>query len=425
MPNNQQGINEKLPEGNQFWLKELGHKVLAKIYEKDATPGNANELGSIAQSFEGVYQDSGLDTEELAISLYHQKDRMSFAKVVKGINRLLTSNKDLVNARQDYLTQVASVVWAVKDLADKQGDCFARGSIKINDPCGKLFNFLKGYVQFATGAEQPGYILGANDFAYNRSPAKKLSSHYTTFETEQYGIDMRFTGGKPTLEILPNDGDSHLLFGRVKIKNDWYTFMKAEPVGLGHPLEYVEHAGHLLLPKKQHLDITRKEKDIPKPLKDAYKKYYVNEQFYYEPNPDVAGMSRREWHNTNLPLTLKKWHTKATTVADMYRQIKNEAPKTQKGIIAKWEFKKALKDLGFKKDVKIRTGNEVILDLHELPELTEEKNPPQSYLVKREASSENPAKRQKVSKKSDSTDHDKTVEREPNFQGGSSKRLRK
>lgn len=429
MPNHQQDVNVKLPEGNQFWLKKLGQKVLSKIYEEGATPGNANEPGSIAQTFQGVYQESGLHDGALAISLHHQKDRISLGKLLKGINRYFTSDQDLVNARQDYLTQVASVVWAVKDLADKQGDHFARGSIKIKDPSSKLFGFLKGYVQFSTKAENPGFLLGANDFAYNRD---KLSSHYTTFETEQYGIDMRFTGGQPALEILPCSGDSHLLFGRVKIKDEWYTFIKAEPVGLAYPLESLEHAGHLLLPKKQHIHVTRKEKEIPKPLKDAYEEYYVNERFYIEPNPDVAGMSRRQWHDaqaSGIPLDIVKWYPKATTVAGMYEEMNTFELKSNKGLKAVRKFNKAVKNLHFKKDIEIRTGNEVILDLRKLPDFEELNDPPKPYLVKREARIENNPERQMLNNvidlTADNQDGEIDHKRKSQAQGSSSKRLRK
>lgn len=50
---------------------------------------------------------------------------------------------------------------------------------------------------------------------------------------------------------------------------------------------------------------------------------------------------------------------------------------------------------------------------------------PPTLLVKRKAGTKNPAKRQKLANKSDSTAYDKTVEREPKSQGVSSKRLRK
>ncbi len=331
-PHQVQEQSQGLAIERRQWFKDLGFKVLAKIYEPNATPGSPHHAGSIASSFANASEDSNLQDKSVKRPLYHQENRHSVTKVVKKVNRFFRGDPAHIKARQDYLTQVAGVVCAAQEQAKQNGENFERGSIKIKDPGGKLFAYLKGYVQFATGKENPGFLFSSNDFAYSRDPNKKLSSHYTEFETEQYGIDMRLSGAAPTLEILPNKGDSHLLFGRIKINNEWHTFIKGEPAGLGHPLEYLEHAKHFLLPKKHH-GVSRKESEIPKPLKDAYGKF----------------------HSAHGGV-------KAKTVADMYQQIVNANDLSEKALRAREKFLEGIEQLNFTQDILIRTGNEVILD---------------------------------------------------------------
>ncbi len=109
----------------------------------------------------------------------------------------------------------------------------------------------------------------------------------------------------------------------------------------------------------------------------------------------------------------------------MYSQIKNAHPKTQHGFKAVKKFKKAVKELDYKKDILIRTGNEVILDLANLPALPEVNNPPRAYIVQREARIENNPERQVLNNVVNDQDAEIDHKRKPESQGGSSKRLRK
>lgn len=327
MPNHQEySTNLNLTNRAKDEFKNLGYQVLDKIYEQNTMPA------SVVQSFRGVHNEF---CEKFYLDTFcHEPDVLpSFASIIKGVNRYFRGNPAHVKERQDYLMQVVSIMWALKDKAAQQGDHYERGSIKINDPDGKLFDFLKGYVQFATGHDNPGYLKNANDFAYSRHPQNGLSSHYKNFETEQYGIDIRFKGAAPTLDILPCKGDSHLLFGRVKINQTWYTFVKAEPIGLGHFLEGVEHAKNLVIPQK-HDGINRKEKEMPRALKEAYEKFRLAQRI----------------------------DKKVKTVSDMYLTVMRTHDLTEKGNEAKVAFLHAVEVLNFSKDIMFRTGNEVILD---------------------------------------------------------------
>ncbi len=322
---------------NAPWLKEEGRIFLQKIYAPETSFADAHHAGSLIHADNKLFMRSGLKKKSEHKPLYHQLNRSSITKTVKSVNRLVGGNKVHANARREYLIAIVSVMWHIHDLAIQAKQELNRGSYKIVDPDEKLFQFLMGYARFATGKEQPEFLLGANDFAYKRDPQWYLSSHYThpSFQSCQYGIDMRLWGGHPTLDILPNES-SHMLFGQVLINGTKHLFLKTEQIGLGHPLEYLEHGSHLFFSKDKAGAKYRRESTIPLDLNKAFEEYLAASPGLKKPTP--------------------------YTISKMYEMITknvNSSSAQQKAIR---EFAHCLEKHSYEIDASIRTGQEVILD---------------------------------------------------------------
>lgn len=324
----------------------VGNRIIDLLYNSDLSLAKAGEAGKlielINQEVGGLYQKSGLSEDSAQLELEHSARVPSASSYLKSWNRYLRGDQDHAEMRRNYMLAINCVMWAMYNQAALRNEAFARGSFKINDPNGRLFELLKGYVQFATGQDNPWYTT-SNDFAYPRNPAYGQSSHYTAshFKAEQYGIDMRLMGGYPTLEILPHN-HSHLLFGQVEIGKEQYTILKFEPIGLGSALEFAEHAMHF--GKSGHLaGNERREKDIPATLKAIYQTF---QECYLE------------HYRSNIT---------ADTLSTMFEQIQAENKKAEnRAFIDVFnEFMLEAKKLGLSENIAIRTGNEVILSMED------------------------------------------------------------
>jgi hypothetical protein len=262
----------------------------------------------------------------------------------------VNGKKEHANLRREYLLSIVAIMWHLHDLGIQANQELKRGSYKIVDPDGKLYQFLMGYTRYATGRKHPEYLIGANDFAYRRDPKWYLSSHYThsSFDSEQYGIDMRLWGGHPTLDILPNQS-SHLLFGQVTIDGEKYTFLKPEQIGLGHPLEYLEHASHLFFNSHKEGDNIRRESVIPTDIEKAFEAYRATTRGLKKPHPyTISNMTKIILENDN------------------------SLPSQQNAIR---EFALCLQKHDYEHDAQYRTGKEVIINLTPLKKDEKVKSP--------------------------------------------------
>jgi len=86
---------------------------------------------------------------------------------------------------------------------------------------------------------------------------------------------MRFWEGTASLEISPHKM-AHLLFCLVDIDNEPFTFLKMEPIGLGTPLEFLEHSLHFVesINSEPENSTSRRESVVPDELKQIYKAFY-------------------------------------------------------------------------------------------------------------------------------------------------------
>lgn len=258
-----------LSNKQQQAIIKIGNELFRKLY--------ASGNGITKNDYLGLYENSSL-----GIKTAHNKSQegivntlsswVSVSSWAKSANRYLYGDLSHADTRRDYLAAIICLMWSLHNKAKtEQNKNMQRGSFKIIDPEGKLYNFLLDYAKFATGSDSPGF-LSANSFAYSRNPGYGLSSHYKD-SPNQFGIDVRFLGDANTTAILPSD-NPHLLFGQIKIDDQNYTFIKFEPAGLGDFIEYIHHGTDFISAAcyQQHdlINTSFREKDIPKKLQDAF-----------------------------------------------------------------------------------------------------------------------------------------------------------
>ena len=238
------------------------------------------------------------------------------------------------------------IILALYDKANKEGDSFVRGSMKIIDPDNRLLDLLNGYVQFATGHKSPGFtrLYGANEFAYSRDPNYSLSSHYKDkkYESIQYGIDARFQVDGNLIDLFP-DNRGHLLFGSVNIQGKTHTFIKIERIGLGNLKEYVEHGTHFLHPSEPNAT-DRRESEIPETISKTFENFLLN---------------LNQVDPTNQALKKARFD-----INEMYLLVRSHSVLDSSLMDAATPFYEALNHLNFMKDIESRTGNEVVFNLN-------------------------------------------------------------
>lgn len=281
------------------WMIAKGNRILNKLYTTNLSVGDPDRSGELLKHIlsdlgdTDLYQQSGLaDENNIPCDLKNNQEFLSLTGYFKSWNRYFFPNEEHANQRRNYLIGVVCVMWSLYNQAALEQNDFSRGSYKIIDKDNRLFAFLKGYVQFATGYETPWYSW-SNNFAYSRAPAYGLSSHYkdSSFQAEQYGIDMRLKGDQSILKLLPNEF-AHLLFGDVTIGDKHYTFIKFEPVGMGSLSEWLEHALHFT--QSGHVeDQARREKDVPENVQRVYDMFFETYCKHYD-----QSSAPRAWVNT-------------------------------------------------------------------------------------------------------------------------------
>lgn len=108
---------------------------------------------------------------------------LNFTSILKAFKRAVDPNIEHSMYRKNYLTAIASIVWAlyVKALANKKNNNGKIKDIKIIDPESRIYTFLSGY-QELTG----------------------IWSDFTFPLDGGFGINMRFKGGDYALPALPN-----------------------------------------------------------------------------------------------------------------------------------------------------------------------------------------------------------------------------
>jgi hypothetical protein len=244
-------------------------------------------------------------------------------------------------------------MWFIFNQArEKQNKTVERGSFKIIDPDNKLYDLLLQYVTLANHGVAPSAtsksIFSYNDFAYTRSPGLYkvpvlgggLSSHYRE-DPEQYGIDIRFHGGDELSFILPPGNHGHLLFGKITIDDQPYTFLKCEEFGLGSALEgFLHGTDYARKMGESNPGGSFREKDIPQELITIYKDFCLatNQQPIAEKQP-LYEIAKTVLH-TNI---------NDNTAAQKYKN----------------NFIEQLGTLGLAEHYNIQHGNEVILDFSE------------------------------------------------------------
>lgn len=274
---------ETFIDENRSRFIEIGQTLLAQLYHRADTPVEKADPSSSSPYLEG-YDQLQLDDSNLYLALQCEAARIAgqpngyidwlrylmSPAIIKAANRFVRGDVIHAGQRRNYLTAIVCMMWALNQAASEQDKVIERGSFKLLDPDGKLFDFLHHYVQFSTGQEMPGTLF-SNDFAYARDPKFACSSHYKC-DRDQFGIDVRFQGGDYALPLLPHQ-HTHILFGRVKIGGEYYTFVKFEEAGLGNVTEFLEHSLHFANSGTVDVTKTFREKDIPESLTGQYQNF--------------------------------------------------------------------------------------------------------------------------------------------------------
>ncbi len=330
-------------------MTRKGYDILQRLYSTDKTTGNSNTIGSLMKEMGDLY---------LEMSQYEVNFKPHNSELPSIVNNVL-DNFSVLNIigdskpedlpRNNYLVALGCVVWALHDMAEKDGNDFERGSFKLVDPAHRLKDFLMGYVQFSTNCDKPGFtrFSGANEFAYSRDPSQGLSSHYKDkkYRSVQYGIDARFESNGDLVDIFPDDR-AHLLFGSVDIHEQQYTFLKIERIGLGNLKEYVEHGSHYIAPSIA-TDKDRRETVIPESIALGFQVFLDKMK---EVEPKHPSLAQKHWE-----------------VYEMHEVVQANINLSSELLTAAMPFISALRAYNFEKDAHIRTGNEVILDMNQLP----------------------------------------------------------
>ncbi len=308
--------------------------------------------------------------------------------------------------RQAYLESLIAVMWALSDYAEQSGQGFVSGAFSIIDEGEKLYKFFEGYALLAGnvdhvsdlsyGSFKPINPFG-NPFVYNRHPKSPIissSSHFKTSTITQIGVDARFGVNRddhykaPALPILPYK-KTHFIFGKVTtLAGVPKTFIKHEYHGLSDLSSWTNHAKSFLKSQKNRNDKQRSEKDIPEALGQAIMKFAQSLKNTNALDINYFTQTDHRIHETLINLTDVRT-LKANSSFDLsglYVFIKNviqilEQPSRGKrrqnvhqdpilsaGLHVLQVMENIYRDGIFNGSPKVyyRTGNEVIIDLHEL-----------------------------------------------------------
>lgn len=220
----------------------------------------------------------------------------------------------IVKSKDLYLQEIVQLYWALYKIACEKpsvGYLFDKGSITIEDPELKIYNFLLNYPLLVdptlTGTDDSPKIITINPDA---TPRK--STHYKESQKlhTQYGIDIRFDDPQLTdLFRLPHN-HLHILFGIVsKARN--LIFIKIEDAGLYAFDGFFSHAGGLLK------STVRRSLYMIKPLvsEERYKQY--QDKVGKDDDPDarrekIPGEALKEFsdiiNNSTLSAEKKQQH---------------------------------------------------------------------------------------------------------------------
>lgn len=222
-------------------------------------------------------------------------------------------------------------MWYLYAIAVTKGEGFKGGTIVVEDPDKKLYNFLLTYVEAVNkaGMNKP-VVASTNPYAYARK-----STHFNDVQKKyiQYGIDIRLEDGGKSQPILPSNA-KHILFGRI---NENYMFVKFESHGLyvkeglaGHTGGLAKSIGRKIASKvtggKSEDPLARRE-SMPQMLKKEYEKICKE----------------------------NKLVCKAKTVKDIFAQstVDGQLVPVVQSMLKNWKYDPAT--------LNIRYGNEVIL----------------------------------------------------------------
>lgn len=134
--------------------------------------------------------------------------------------------------RKTYLHSIRSVIWFLYHF----NPVFNNGTIVIDDPSNKIFNFLYHFVDQTTDeSHRHPVTYSTNPFSYCRK-----SSHFPEEQKAfpHYGIDSRDDSNQYARYDLPH-GCSHILFGQLP---DNRMFIKPEKYGLHLYYDLAMHA---------------------------------------------------------------------------------------------------------------------------------------------------------------------------------------
>jgi hypothetical protein len=319
----------------ESFLIQSGQQLLCQLYaDEQIDLKNSTVFADMMKHLEPVKED--LKYSKLA----------DYAFVSNGLRWCFTNtDQTYVTTRQNHLTAILAMCWALTQQADDQKDPFARGSFTLVDPGHKFYNFLLDYVKLVTQTENPqalAFEMTVSNFAYQRDPKKKQTSHHVNRSPEsQFGIDMRLAPHEGVLKVLPHQ-HSHILFGKLDVDGQEtpLTFLKLEEIGMGSKGAILMHGINFQRSAAYLDDSTRREKDIRPEISASFEA--------------LEALARQ--NQVAMPEHKK-------TIRSMFQIAQQLAASETPVAAAAQDFLGKLDSTYTAKNHDLRVGNEVIIDL--------------------------------------------------------------
>jgi hypothetical protein len=341
--------------------------------------------GNIDQITAAMTQRSDFSNTQISQAISRGRARLKeiFSQTTSNLGpaliRAQNNDIDFAKAQKAYLDAIINTQWALFADAVKKGQAFTGGTIVIEDPGKRYYNFLLDYAK-ATNKEIANKTAKVQHVSNNPYTYMRESTHFGEFKGkpgyEQYGIEMRLMqpNKKPgSLQGALPINKVHLVFGNVTVdQNTPLTFVKWENFGLYGTAQAIDHLKQLFKNKKA--GIGRRE-DVPDQLHKDFSALLKGISSLYPEYTQIAknlrividGASRKSRYPVNVI-----YNTTQAILKRLNTRLPAALAPDQKQLAAINQFKKQATALvqnivkaGYD-NLPLRRGNEVIITQQEI-----------------------------------------------------------
>lgn len=346
-------VGEKTPEEMAREVREMEEKAEAEAEEAIGVSREVSPADPTKKTIEFLVNSPAPYTLN--------KEQINFAadKIIEGRNvlqKVLSGELREETNPAKYLDLIIAINWALFSKAVNKGQGFAGGTIVVEDPQDRLFNFLLNYVRLVGDVKCLGY---SRSLSTHFEEAKKV---FDGVKAKQYGIDMRYSARDKLNPWLPNN-KAHLLFGKT---GNNLTFVKWETFGTSCTIgEWAAHMKEWAKSKEKKGGLSRRE-DVPK---DAKKEYHAFVDKFDKAKTTIAVIKPKVEFIRNMYDFAKKIHA-ATLLLGLSFRRKQLPEKSRTFELLSQEANSFIKYLTAHFDhLEARRGNEVIVSTSEIIKL--------------------------------------------------------